>query len=121
VLVVDDNQESREIYADCLREVGWEFAAVAGGAEAVERAVAFGPDVIVMDLAMPGVDGLEATRRLKRDLRTRQVPIVALTAFPGRAHDAIAAGCEEFLTKPCVAQDLMAVIEKVVRAAAERQ
>jgi len=121
VLVVDDSPESREVYADCLRDLGWELEAAAGGDEALARASAFGPDVILMDLAMPGVDGLEATRRLKRDARTTHVPIVALTAYAGRAYDALAAGCSEFLTKPCGIQDLAAVIEKVVNAAAERQ
>ena len=116
VLVVDDNFESRDVYAECLKDEGWELKAVADGEEALQVAPAFAPHAILMDLSMPGLDGFEATRRLKRDERTRHIPIVALTAYARKAHDAIAAGCDEFLTKPCVAQDLIAVLEKVMRA-----
>jgi CheY-like chemotaxis protein len=121
VLFVDDSREAREVYAECLRDAGWEPRSVGSGAEAVAVAAAFAPNVIVMDLSMPGVDGLEATRRLKSDARTSQVPVVALTAFAGRAGEALAAGCAEFLTKPCEAEDLVAVIEKVARTAADEQ
>jgi CheY-like chemotaxis protein len=113
ILVADDSRESREVYTECLRAVGWEVEAAATGDEALAIAPKYAPDVIVMDLAMPGVDGIEVTRRLKKDPRTRGVPVVALTAFASRANEALAAGCEEFLTKPCHAHDLVAVIEKV--------
>jgi CheY-like chemotaxis protein len=119
VLVVDDSHDSRQMYTDCLRDAGWELEAVADGDEALAIAASFAPNVIVMDLAMPGVDGLEATRRLKKDARTSHVPIVALTAYASRAHEALAAGCAEFLTKPCGAQDLVAVLEQVARVASD--
>jgi CheY-like chemotaxis protein len=113
-LVVDDNDDTRELYALYLRERGWEVEELANGEEALAVAKIFAPDVIVMDLAMPLVDGVEATRRLKRDPRTKEVPIIALTAHVHRAHEAIAAGGTDFLIKPCLPQDLLSVLEGVV-------
>jgi CheY-like chemotaxis protein len=117
VLVVDDNGETREAYAECLSQQGWDYEAVGNGEEALRVAPTYAPHAILMDLSMPGLDGFEATRRLKSDERTRHIPIVALTAFARKAHDALAAGCDEFLTKPCLARDLVAVLEKVIQGA----
>jgi CheY-like chemotaxis protein len=87
---------------------------VTNGEDALAVATSFEPDVIVMDLAMPHVDGVEATRRLKRDPETKEIPIIVVTAHLLRAHEAIAAGCTEFLIKPCLPQELLDVLVKTV-------
>jgi CheY-like chemotaxis protein len=113
-LVVDDNDDTRALYAMYLRHRGWEVEELANGEEALAVAKVFAPDIIVMDLAMPLVDGVEATRRLKRDPRTKEIPIIVVTAHLLRAHEAIAAGGSDFLLKPCLPQDLLAVLENIV-------
>jgi CheY-like chemotaxis protein len=115
-LVVDDNHDNRALYGGYLRWRGWDVLTLSGGENAVAAATTFAPEVIIMDLAMPVVDGIEATRRLKRDRRTRDIPVVGLTAFCWKARDALDAGCAEFLTKPCTPNDLVAVIERVIEA-----
>jgi CheY-like chemotaxis protein len=76
------------------------------------------PDIILMDLALPRMDGWEATRRLKTDERTRHIPIVALTghALAGHAEGARQAGCDAFVTKPCLPDALVAEIQKMLAA-----
>jgi CheY-like chemotaxis protein len=112
--VVDDDPDSRRIYGEYLRHSGWEVEDVANGEEALAVAATFRPGVIVMDLAMPEVDGLEATRRLKRDARTRDVPVVCVTSYAHRELDALRAGANAFLPKPCPPSTLLALIESIV-------
>ena len=90
------------------------------GENAVVMALELNPDVIVMDLALPGVDGWEATRRLKTHPQTRSVPIIVCTACTAdyAQQKAQAAGCDAFLTKPCLPDDLIAEISRVLGAAA---
>jgi CheY-like chemotaxis protein len=118
VLVVDDDTDSRELYAEYLGSSGWEVEAVTDGDEALAVAASFGPDVVVMDLAMPALDGFEATRRLKRDARTRDIPVVCVTSYAHREVDALRAGFAVFLSKPCAPSELLGVIEELVRAPA---
>ena len=117
VLVVDDYADSREMYADFLAFSGFRVVEARDGREALEKAAEVKPDLILMDLSLPGVDGWEATRRLKSDPRTREIPVVALTghAFAGDADSALQAGCDAFITKPCLPADL------VVQARVERK
>jgi len=116
VLVVDDIADIRELYAEYLRLSGFQTIMAAGGAEAVEKAAALRPAAIVMDLSMPEVDGCEATRRLKADRRTRDIPIIALTGYAGdhTKESALAAGCVTYLTKPCLPEALAAVIRRLL-------
>ncbi len=103
VLIVDDHTESREGIAEYLSLCGFDVTTAADGLEAIEVARSLQPQVIVMDLAMPVLDGWEATRRLKADWSTRHIPIIALSAFGnhGEAKElAIALGCATMLTKP---------------------
>ena len=79
VLVVDDYEDAREMYAECLDASGFEVAQAESGDEAVAKAVALQPALIVMDLALPGMDGWSATRAIKTDARTAAIPVVALT------------------------------------------
>jgi CheY-like chemotaxis protein len=118
VLVVEDYQDAREMYAAYLQYAGFRVAEATNGLEAIEQSVALKPDIILMDLALPKVDGWEATRRLKEDERTRDIPIVALTghALAGHAEGARRAGCDAFVTKPCLPDELVAEIRRMLAA-----
>ncbi|HSE93586.1 MAG TPA: response regulator [Methylomirabilota bacterium] len=117
VLIVDDFQDNREMYAMFLEHSGYRVAEAATGFEALERAVELLPDVVVMDLSLPGLDGWEATRRLKADPRTKHIPVLALTshALEGFSEGAKAAGCDTFVTKPCLPDQLVAEIRALLR------
>jgi two-component system cell cycle response regulator DivK len=118
VLVVDDYADAREMYAEYLRFTGFRVAEARNGQEALTRALELGPDVVLMDLALPLMDGWEATRRLRTDPRTSRVLIVALTghALAGHAEGARRAGCDAFVTKPCLPDDLVDVIRRLLDA-----
>jgi CheY-like chemotaxis protein len=116
VLVVDDFADNRQMYAEYLAFVGYRVAEAENGQEAVDKAMEMRPDVIVMDLSLPGMDGWEATRRLKGDARTRHIPVIALTghALAGHSKGALEAGCDAFVTKPCLPEDLVAHIRRAL-------
>ncbi len=116
VLVVEDYEDAREMYAAYLKFSGYRVAEAADGVEAIAQAQELIPDIILMDLALPKMDGWEATRRLKKDERTRDIPIVALTghALAGHAEGARQAGCDAFITKPCLPDALVAEIKRVL-------
>lgn len=116
VLVVDDYQDAREMYAEYLEYSGFRVAEAKNGAEAIEKALALLPDVILMDLSLPVMDGWEATRRLKGDDRTRHIPVVALTghALTGHAEGAKSAGCDAFVTKPCLPDALVVEVKRML-------
>jgi two-component system cell cycle response regulator DivK len=118
ILVVDDYQDAREMYAEYLEFSGFRVAEARNGNEAVEQAFALHPDLILMDLSLPGMDGWEATRRLKADDRTRQIPIVALTghALAGASEGAKRAGCDSFVTKPCLPDDLVVEVRRMLNS-----
>ena len=116
VLVVEDYQDAREMYAAYLQFSGFDVAEAGNGIEAIEKTLELLPDIVLMDLALPRMDGWEATRRLKNDERTRHIPIVALTghALAGHAEGARAAGCDAFVTKPCLPDALVAEIRRLL-------
>ena len=116
VLVVDDYRDAREMYTEYLEYCGFEVTEAANGMEALQRAVDLQPDIILMDLSLPVMDGWEATRRLKADKRTENIPVVALTghALAGISEGAKKAGCDAFVTKPCLPEDLVKEIRKVL-------
>ena len=116
VPVVEDYQDAREMYAAYLSFSGYRVAEATNGLEAIEKTMELMPDIILMDLALPRMDGWEATRRLKMDERTRHIPIVALTghALAGHAEGARQAGCDAFVTKPCLPDALVAEIERML-------
>ena len=117
VLVVDDHEDARESYARLLAANGYRAEAAADGLEALEKALALRPDLIVMDLSMPGLNGWEATRRLKTTESTREIPVIAMTAHVvGHAREvALAAGCDAFLTKPCFPEDLLREVARLLK------
>jgi two-component system, cell cycle response regulator DivK len=114
VLIVDDVEHGREICSEYLQFRGFRVATAADGQEALDLAFELLPDVILMDLSLPKIDGWEATRRLKNDDRTRAIPVVALTAHAlASAHDkAMEAGCDSVVTKPCLPKDLEAEVRR---------
>ena len=116
VRVVEDYQDAREMYAAYLQFSGYRVAEATNGLEAIEQAHSLMPDIILMDLALPKMDGWEATRRLKMDPATRHIPIVALTghALAGHAEGARQAGCDSFVTKPCLPDALVAEIKRML-------
>jgi CheY-like chemotaxis protein len=120
VLVVDDYDDAREMYAESLLVSGFRVAEAADGAQAVELARSLSPDVILMDLSLPGVDGWEATRQLKADARTQHIPVVALTghALSSAIDAAREAGCDRFVVKPALPE---VVIDEVRRAISKKE
>jgi CheY-like chemotaxis protein len=112
ILLVEDNEMNRDMLSRRLERRGYEVVVAVDGEDGVARATAEAPDVIVMDLSLPGIDGWEATRRLKAAEGTRQIPVVALTAhaMAGDREKALAAGCDDFDTKPV---DLKRLLEKI--------
>ena len=116
VLVVDDFPDNRDMYMQYLEFSGLRVAEAQNGHEALQQAFALLPDLIVMDLSLPGLDGWEATRRLKADPRTRTIPVIALTghALAGHSKGAIEAGCDAFITKPCLPERLLEEIRRML-------
>ena len=119
ILVVDDYQDAREMYAEYLQFSGFRVAEARNGNEALEQAFALMPDLILMDLSLPGMDGWEAMRQLKADDRTRHIPVVALTghALAGASEGARKAGCDSFVTKPCLPDDLVVEVRRMLNVA----
>ncbi len=118
VLVVDDFTDNREMYSEYLAFSGFRVIQATNGREAVETARAERPDIIIMDLSLPVMDGWEATRLLKADEGTRDIPVVALTghALAANSKEARAAGCDSFLTKPCMPDKLVVEIERMLQS-----
>jgi CheY-like chemotaxis protein len=116
VLVVDDYQDARDLYSEYLTSSGFRVVEARTGDEALEKAFTLLPDLILMDLSLPGLDGLEATRRLKSDSRTRTIPVVALTGLALASHSegARRAGCDSFVTKPCLPEQLVVELRRLL-------
>ena len=117
VLLVEDDLDGRRLCAEWLTGAGFHVQEAHNGLQALERAFEARPDVVVTDLHIPGIDGFELTRRLKRDPRTQDIPVVAVTGFvafasdPGRAQRA---GCDAMLPKPFLPEDLEAAIRTLI-------
>lgn len=118
VLLVDDYPDAREMYGKYLTFSGYDVVHASTGVEAIERARDRQPDVILMDLSLPVMDGWQATRALKTDPHTKSIPVIALTSHAlGRvAEGASNAGCDGFITKPCLPEDLVEEIRNVLGA-----
>jgi two-component system cell cycle response regulator DivK len=120
ILVVEDNEMNLDMLSRRLSRQGYEVVAAQDGAAGVDRAASERPHIILMDMSLPVLDGWEATRRLKADPATREIPIIALTAH-AMAEDrekALAAGCDDYDTKPIDLPRLIAKIKKLLPAAA---
>jgi CheY-like chemotaxis protein len=116
VLIVEDQSELRQLYAQELTMSGFDVIEAGNGADAIAHTSTQFPDVVLMDLSLPIVDGWEATRRLKGDTRTAHIPVVALTAHDGSGElqRATRAGCDWFVPKPCQPHDLIEEVRRVL-------
>ena len=114
VLLVEDNDDNRIIYATALRFAGYEVMEAVTGTEGVQQARAGRPDLILMDISVPELDGWEATAILKADPATRNILIVAVTAhaLPGDRERSMAAGCDGYLAKPITPAALLREVDK---------
>lgn len=123
VLIVDDFEDNRQMYAEFLTFSGYQVLEATDGAEAVAKAKELGPDLVVMDLSLPIMDGWEATRRLKGDPQTRHIPILALTghSFDGHSQGARDAGCDGFLAKPCLPDRLLQAVRQMLSSPASQR
>jgi two-component system, cell cycle response regulator DivK len=119
ILVAEDDVDNRSIVVKVLTVEGHETLEAADGRTTVEIARRERPDLILMDLAMPGMDGWEAARRLKADAETADIPIIALTAFAMRGDEERArqAGCDAYLSKPCRPQTIRDVVRQFLARA----
>lgn len=110
ILVAEDNRDSRDSLKALLEAYGFDVVVAENGEEAVNRALVSEPDLVLMDVMMPRVDGIEATKRLRGSSDFRQVPILALSAMVGSRELALNAGCDDYLTKPIEIPALVASI-----------
>ena len=119
ILVVDDNPTNLKLASDVLEMAGYSTIKAADAEEAQKMLEQTIPDLILMDIALPGMDGLTLTRKLKADERLRHVPVVALTAFAMKGDDqkAIDAGCSGYITKPIDTRKLAQQVADFLRAA----
>jgi CheY-like chemotaxis protein len=117
IMVVDDYEDMRRVTCLALKQAGYRVVEAASGAEAVELAQAELPDLIIMDLSMPQLDGFEAIHRIRRLLGLRDVSVIAFSAHTAQEvrDDALAAGCREFLPKPVNLEVLKAAVERCLR------
>ena len=113
ILIVEDVQYNRELLVQLLED-DYEVLTAADGAAGIEAAARHRPDLILMDLSLPGVDGWEATRRLKARPETQAIPVIALTAhaMQGDEERARACGCDDYLTKPIDEDQLFEKLER---------
>jgi CheY-like chemotaxis protein len=116
VLIAEDQQDLRQLYAQHLAMSGFDVIEAGNGAEAVDLTSSRMPDVVLMDLSMPIVDGWEATKRLRADTRTAHIPVVALTAHDGSGEleRATSAGVNWFVPKPCPPDALITEVRRVL-------
>ena len=116
ILIVEDQSELRALYVQQLTISGFDVIEAGNGEDAFTRSTAQSPDVILMDLSLPIVDGWEATRRLKADARTAHIPVVALTAHDGSGElqRATSAGCDWFVPKPCPPDALITEVRRIL-------
>src|SRR5690242_14574594 len=120
ILVVDDVEDGRVLLTEMLTHAGFRVAEAADGHQALERTFALLPNLIIMDLSLPGVDGWEVTRRIKEDPRTHHIPVVALSAHALKIHSERASqvGAESFLAKPALPETIVAEVRRLLPAVA---
>jgi len=102
ILVIEDHEENRRLLRDLLTSFGYELAEALTGEDGLATVAANPPDLILMDIQLPGIDGYETTRRIKANPSLRQIPVIAVTSYALSGDDvkAFAAGCDAYVTKP---------------------
>jgi two-component system cell cycle response regulator DivK len=114
ILVVEDTEDNRAILRDLLTHAGFNMLEAADGAAGVVMARADKPDLILMDIELPGVDGCEATARIEADPELRHIPVIAVSSHgqPSDAAKAISSGCVAYVAKPCSPRAVLATIRE---------
>ena len=117
ILLVEDNELNRDMLSRRLVRNGYEVLIAIDGGEGLAKARAESPDLILMDMSLPGLDGWEATRQLKAEPGTRGIPVIALTAhaMAGDRQKALSAGCDDFDTKPVELPRLLTKIQALLQ------
>jgi CheY-like chemotaxis protein len=116
VLLVEDNEDNRIVYSTILQHFGYIVMEALNGEEGIAKARNERPDLILMDISIPVIDGWEATQVLKRDPETRAIPIIALTAhaLASDREKAMEVGCDSYLAKPCEPKAVVSEVEKFI-------
>jgi CheY-like chemotaxis protein len=114
VLLVEDNEDNRIVYSTILRHFGYAVTEALNGEEGIAKARSEHPDLILMDISIPVIDGWEATQVLKHDPQTREIPIIALTAhaLASDREKAMEVGCDGYLAKPCEPRAVVAEVQR---------
>ena len=122
ILIVEDNEMNRDMLSRRLARRGYQIVLAVDGGEGIAMATAESPDLILMDMSLPVVDGWEATRRLKAEPRTRAIPVIGLTAHAmgGDREKVLEAGCDDYDTKPVELPRLLQKIEALLTRTGER-
>ena len=120
ILVAEDNPDSRDALRALLEAYGFRVLTATNGEEAVKEALRQRPDLVLMDIMMPVMDGIEATRQLRERPEANQLPIVALTAMAGSRELAMSAGCTDYLTKPIDIPVFLQTIRGILEAKSQR-
>jgi two-component system, cell cycle response regulator DivK len=120
ILVVEDQEDNRQILRDLLTSADFEVIEAVDGEAGLAAAAAHRPDLILMDIQLPGLDGYEATRRIKADAVLRAIPIIAVTSYglTGDADKARAAGCDAYISKPYSPRQLLAKVREYLSSPA---
>ena len=116
ILAIDDQEDNRRILRDLLSAVEYEVIEATDGEEAVSQAEKHVPDLILMDIQLPGLDGYEATRRIKGNPALHHIPIIVVTSYALSGDDvkAFEAGCDAYVTKPFVPRELLAKVRELL-------
>ena len=120
VLIVEDHADSLEVLTIQLQALGYEVIEATSGEEGIEKAQVYHPEIIVMDLGLPGIDGIEATQRLRNSPQTAHIPVIVHTAWPEDKFrsEGERAGMSDFLTKPTSPRRFKSTIERCLKARA---
>lgn len=116
ILVVEDQEDNRKILRDLLTSKGYRVIEVENGYEGIQKTVEHHPDLILMDIQLPGIDGYEVIKRIKTDPKTGKIPIIAVTSYAlsGDSQKAFEAGCDGYVAKPYSPKKLLSMIEETL-------
>jgi len=116
ILVVEDNKTNAQLLKDVLGVRGYDVDIVMNGDDALKKLEVTHPDLILMDVQLPGMDGLEVTRILKNNPKTQDIPVIAITAYAlkGDREMAMQAGCDEYMSKPINTRELPKMVERLI-------
>ncbi len=123
ILLIEDNEMNRDMLERRLRRRGYDVVFAADGEKGVDMAAAESPDLILMDMSLPGIDGWEATRRIRAARESTDIPVIALTAhaMTSDRDKALAAGCDDYDTKPVEMERLLGKMQQLLPKTEERK